>query len=198
MAAVEAFPVEGHRPGLVVWANEEGVRFAPTAMGSGAFADALDSEQRFTVGRLDVEPGSGNTIAGQARVWIDVRHHDEAVLAHAVEAVRAEARRCALPTEVVVVSRAAAVRFDPAFVDAIRRSAARRGLPARTLLSGATHDARHLAAVCPTAMVFVPSIGGISHHPDEATADDDLVAGAEVLRDVLDGLMDPGAESGSA
>jgi N-carbamoyl-L-amino-acid hydrolase len=64
-------------------------------------------------------------------------------------------------------------------------------------VSGATHDARHLAVMCPAAMVFVPSIGGISHHPDEATADDDLVAGAEVLRDVLDELLGAGVPSGS-
>jgi beta-ureidopropionase / N-carbamoyl-L-amino-acid hydrolase len=71
--------------------------------------------------------------------------------------------------------------LDPSVGDAIERAAAALGLTARRLPSGAGHDAQALAAVTPSGMIFVPSVGGVSHDPSELTHWDDVVNGANVL-----------------
>ena len=75
----------------------------------------------------------------------------------------------------------AAVAFDEALVAMVEEVAAAHGHAVRRLPSGAGHDAQMLARVCPSGMVFVPSVNGISHNPAEHTDDADLEAGANVL-----------------
>jgi N-carbamoyl-L-amino-acid hydrolase len=77
------------------------------------------------------------------------------------------------------------VAFDPAMVDLVERVAGRLGHSTRRMPSGAGHDAQMLARVCPTSMIFVPSIAGLSHNLAEDTAVADLEAGANVLLHVL-------------
>ena len=60
-----------------------------------------------------------------------------------------------------------------------------RGLSCRRITSGAGQDAQMIARICPTAMIFVPSVKGISHNPQEFTAEKDLIAGANVFLDVV-------------
>jgi len=73
------------------------------------------------------------------------------------------------------------VRFDERLVAAVEAAAAGLGKPVRRMVSGAGHDAQIMASVAPSAMIFVPSVRGLSHNPQEHTAPDDLVAGANVL-----------------
>ena len=77
------------------------------------------------------------------------------------------------------------VDFDPAMIDRIDAVAQRLGYATQRMPSGAGHDAQMLARVCPTGMIFVPSVGGLSHNIAEFTAADDLAAGADVLLHVL-------------
>ncbi len=77
------------------------------------------------------------------------------------------------------------VTFDRAIVGMIETSASARGLKSRRMTSGAGHDAQMIARTAPAAMIFVPSRDGISHNPREHTAPADLVAGANVLLDVV-------------
>ncbi|MGA1062193.1 MAG: M20/M25/M40 family metallo-hydrolase, partial [Ilumatobacteraceae bacterium] len=70
-------------------------------------------------------------------------------------------------------------------VSKVESAAAARGLSVQRMPSGAGHDAQMLARVCPAGMVFVPSIGGISHNPAELTDDADLVVGCQVMADVM-------------
>jgi len=77
-------------------------------------------------------------------------------------------------------------------VDRIEQAAGRRGLPCRRMTSGAGHDAQMMARITPSAMIFVPSIAGISHNPKESTPDADLLAGANVLLDVVRSLTAAG------
>ncbi|MEZ5168394.1 MAG: M20/M25/M40 family metallo-hydrolase [Acidimicrobiales bacterium] len=77
------------------------------------------------------------------------------------------------------------VGFDPRLVDLVEHTAAELGHPVRRMPSGAGHDAQMLARVCPTAMVFTPSVGGLSHNPAEHTEPEDLRAGADVLLQVM-------------
>ena len=80
------------------------------------------------------------------------------------------------------------VDFDDRVVDLVEATARAHDLTVRRLPSGAGHDAQMLARVCPTAMVFVPSHLGISHNPAEHTEPEQLVAGADVLLDVMTSL----------
>jgi len=83
---------------------------------------------------------------------------------------------------------------DPILRGAIADSAAQLGLRSVEIGSGAGHDAQCVAAICPVGMIFVPSVDGISHHRDERTDPEDLMAGAEVLLGALhlvDERLDP-------
>lgn len=145
----------------------------------------MGGNQVATVGKIDLVPNLINVIAARATLTVDLRNTDEALLQQAEarlagfllelahsEGVRIETRRLA---------RFEPVRFDRGIAARIEAHAERLGLSNRRMTSGAGHDAQMLARVCPTAMIFVPSVGGISHNPAEHTAPQDLVAGATVL-----------------
>ena len=83
------------------------------------------------------------------------------------------------------------VRFDADIAARIESCAATLGLSCRRMTSGAGHDAQMMARICPSAMIFVPSIGGVSHNPAEHTDDADLAAGANVLLHTMLGLAQP-------
>ena len=80
------------------------------------------------------------------------------------------------------------VTFDRRIVELVEDAARRRGLASKRMTSGAGHDAQMIARIAPSAMIFVPSIGGISHNPREHTPDADLIAGANILLDVVSRL----------
>jgi N-carbamoyl-L-amino-acid hydrolase len=86
------------------------------------------------------------------------------------------------------ISRFKPVLFDGEIVDLVEKAAAARGLSCRKMTSGAGQDAQNMALICPTAMIFVPSVNGISHNPDEFSREEDLIAGANVLLDVISSL----------
>jgi N-carbamoyl-L-amino-acid hydrolase len=77
------------------------------------------------------------------------------------------------------------VTFDARIVEMVERAAGKRGLASKRMTSGAGHDAQMMARIAPSAMIFVPSAGGISHNPHEHTPDADLIAGANILLDVV-------------
>jgi N-carbamoyl-L-amino-acid hydrolase len=138
-----------------------------------------------TVGRIELHPNLINVIAARATVTVDLRHTDEAALQRAEAEVADFLRRLAQEEGVTIESRRLArfepVRFDEAVVRRIEDVARRLGHAPRRMTSGAGHDAQMLARVCPAAMIFVPSVRGISHNPAEHTAPEHLVAGADVL-----------------
>ncbi|WP_422769367.1 Zn-dependent hydrolase [Plantactinospora sp. WMMC1484] len=138
-----------------------------------------------TVGRLETLPNSANTVAGQSRLTVDLRDVRPDRLAAARSAtydgIAAIAARLDLDArcEQLLWSQPAAT--EQGFRDRIAESADVLGLGYETLSSGAGHDAQIMAAVAPVGMIFAPSIGGVSHVPQEDTAEQDLVAGARVL-----------------
>jgi N-carbamoyl-L-amino-acid hydrolase len=77
------------------------------------------------------------------------------------------------------------VTFDRKIVELVEDAARKRGLASKRMTSGAGHDAQMIARIAPAAMIFVPSIGGISHNPREFTSDADLIAGANILLEVV-------------
>jgi N-carbamoyl-L-amino-acid hydrolase len=142
-----------------------------------------------TVGALELHPNLVNVIASRARVTVDLRHTDEATLQRAEQELAAFVQRLADEESVTIETRRLArfepVRFDERLVALVEASARARGHRTRRMTSGAGHDAQMMARICPSAMIFVPSVKGISHNPREHTAPADLLRGANVLLDVL-------------
>jgi N-carbamoyl-L-amino-acid hydrolase len=138
-----------------------------------------------TVGDVRLEPGAFNVVPGVARLALEFRSQDEGEL-DAIEVallarVRADAQAHAIGIEVSPVARWRPSSLDPSVCDAIELAASDLGLTSKRLASGAGHDAQSLAAVTPSGMIFVPSVGGVSHDPGEQTSWEDAINGANVL-----------------
>jgi hydantoinase/carbamoylase family amidase len=142
-----------------------------------------------TVGVLRVSPGAINVVPGEVSLDVDVRDSDvearEAVVDGIVLAAREVGARRNLEIAVEPIVTDAPVRCAPEVVQAARDAAAELGLEHLDMTSGAYHDAMILAARVPVGMIFVPSRDGISHHPAEFTAPEELDAGVDVLAGTL-------------
>src|SRR5215207_2798386 len=142
-----------------------------------------------TVGVLRVRPGAINVVPGEAELDVDVRDSDlgarEQTVAEAVAAAGAIAERRGLELERAEIVADVPVACDPDVIDAAARAAEALGLPYRRMTSGAYHDAMIMGARVPIGMIFVPSRGGVSHHPDEFTAPEELERGVQVLAATL-------------
>ncbi|WP_454720781.1 MULTISPECIES: M20 family metallo-hydrolase [Cupriavidus] len=157
--------------------------YAFAATGSEAPAG---TELRLTLGRWQVSPNSVNTIPGEVEFTIDARCLDEAVLERFEARLGEIAARQGGAVGFTCFFRRPPTLFPAAMLSlvsqACERASAQAKLPAPLrLTSGAFHDAMYLAGHCPTAMIFVPSEGGISHNAAEATAPHDLFLGAQAL-----------------
>ena len=144
------------------------------------------AEARATVGELVTLPGSRNVVPGQVRMTVDLRHPHADTLENlwqsaraVVEELRQRHPRCTFAWSDEWLS--PVVPFDATLVDRLRRHTATLGYAWQDIVSGAGHDACYVARVAPTAMVFVPCEGGISHNEAERASADDLEAGANVL-----------------
>ncbi len=128
-------------------------------------ADRTDT-LRFTIGRFEVAPNSPNTVPGRVLFTIDFRHPDPSVLeqrgARIADICRVHAGPCAVSVRETLTS--PPIAFDPAVQAVLREAAARQGVSHMDIVSGATHDAKHAALLCPAGMLFVPCAGGVSHN----------------------------------
>lgn len=145
-----------------------------------------------TVGCISFEPNAVNIIPSRAVFTVDLRDPNEHSLQTEEAALRTYLTELAA-AEGVTITTERMVRFEPVTFDAtivriVEAASEQRGLTCKRMTSGAGHDAQMMARICPAAMIFVPSIGGISHNPREFTAGPDLVAGANVLLDVISNL----------
>ena len=145
----------------------------------------------WTTGRITLEPGSHSIIPGRAESLFQLRDADPAVLdrLHAelfrlVDEANRESR-CELAIN--VISQSTPAKMDERLMAGARHGRRERHAPGKHIRmpSGAGHDAQWLARKLPAAMMFVPSIGGISHHWSENTADEDIVLGAQVFTDAI-------------
>jgi len=142
-----------------------------------------------TVGRVSVEPNAGNVVPGLVKVSLDVRHAQDATRVSAVEELVARAGEIA-ELRRLTLSRTdrldqPAVPMDERLTALLTEGIQAAGYPAKTMPSGAGHDAMVMAARVPTAMLFLRSPGGISHHPVEAVLDEDVEAALHVGREFL-------------
>ena len=158
------------------------------------FPDVAGQRTVWTVGRMTLDPGAPSIIPGEATMLLQIRDEDEQAV------MRLEAMLEALATEfssrgpcAVSVNRTRSgvpAKMDPTIQDAVEVASSIYA-PGRSLRmpSGAGHDAQILARVMPAGMLFVPSIGGVSHHWTENTSDDDIVIGARVFVDACARLL---------
>jgi N-carbamoyl-L-amino-acid hydrolase len=142
-----------------------------------------------TVGSLTVVPNLVNVIPSNVVFSIDLRNTDEATLkdaeAEVFEACRMYASDEGCEISMRTLARFEPVEFDTEMIDLVETTAQRLGHSTRRMPSGAGHDAQMLARVCPTSMVFVPSVNGLSHNIAEYTTPADVEAGANVLLQVV-------------
>jgi len=142
-----------------------------------------------TVGRIQASPGAPNVIPGRAALTLELRDLQMDVIDSLFDELGAIARVIARDTRTTAtlqefyVSRAAPT--DERLRRVIEEAARGLGLSTLRLPSGAGHDAQSLASLCPMGMIFVPSVGGISHSPKELTKPEDVVNGVNVLSSAL-------------
>ena len=138
-----------------------------------------------TVGHLDVEPNAPNVIPGAVELTIELRDLSPDLLATMADEIRARAAAIAR-TSSTAIEIASLGGNPPALASddvqqAIERAASVRGLESMRMPSGAGHDAQMMAQLGPMGMIFVPSVGGVSHSPRELTSWEDCANGANVL-----------------
>ncbi len=153
-----------------------------------AVNDAVRAEpgrQVATVGRMVVSPNTTNVIPGQVVMTVDLRDLDQQKIEHFTEIFERLAREVGAATKTTFAfkrltdSRPAI--SDPRVMNWIESSATALGLSSQRMPSGAGHDAQEIAHIAPMAMIFIPSVGGISHSPKEFSRAADIANGADVL-----------------
>lgn len=146
---------------------------------------AGDERLRMTIGRVEVAPGSVNVIPERVLMTLDVRHPDEEMLDDIEQQLHRLLDTQPSSATVRKVMSMTPTHFDPTVQEAIAHASGELRVPTARLDSGAFHDSLRLARHCPTGMLFVPSVGGLSHNPAEHTDPADLVCGARVLGGAL-------------
>ncbi|MCA3635500.1 MAG: Zn-dependent hydrolase [Methylobacterium sp.] len=144
--------------------------------------------QLANMGVIRVEPGNVNVVPEKVICTLDLRNPDDALLAKAEAEIRAFAAYAAAKAEAGVairdLARFPSQPFDERLIARVESAAKAHGHSVRRIVSGAGHDAQMMATLCPTAMIFVPSTGGLSHNPKEFSTEADIIAGANVLAEI--------------
>ncbi|TCS35666.1 M20 family metallo-hydrolase [Reinekea marinisedimentorum] len=168
----------------MAYRNDAGLVAAKINVFANELALSIPS-QLATVGALEIKPNLVNVIPAFARFTVDLRNCDEALLQSAESRldtyITEQTERHGLTFEKRKLARFEPVPFNKHLVDGIEASAMENDLTSKRLYSGAGHDAQMFAPHCPTTMIFVPSVGGISHNIKEYTTPEQVTNGANVL-----------------
>jgi N-carbamoyl-L-amino-acid hydrolase len=152
-------------------------------------AAEFGGDQVATVGRMDIHPNLVNVVPSTVTMTVDLRNTNDDALQRAERRLAEFTERLAGDEGVDIERRSLArfepVTFDPDMIGLVDNAATALGYSTRRMSSGAGHDAQMLARVCPTSMIFTPSVAGLSHNIAEYTEPDDIVAGANVLLHVM-------------
>ena len=142
-----------------------------------------------TTGRIESSPGSFNIVPDEARIWAEMRSVDADWLHGAKHRVATDIAAAAaergVETAIEWLNDQDPVNTAQSVQDHIAATADSLGVPWEAVPSGAGHDAAHLAALGPMGMIFIPSVGGRSHVPEEFTELEDVALGVEVLTSTL-------------
>ncbi|MEH2486769.1 Zn-dependent hydrolase [Bradyrhizobium sp. AZCC 2230] len=179
---------EGHAGTLAQLERRDALAaFARMAKALHTEIGTIDADVKFTIGRVIVSPNAPSVVPSRVSFSIDLRHPDNAVLEAAGARIKALCEENASPCTVTVTPLvdAPSNAFDERLRASIAEAAREQGHSAMTILSAAGHDARHLAKICPAAMIFIPCRDGASHVEHEWAEPDHVAAGASVLVQVL-------------
>lgn len=175
--------------------KDAGVAAATLAMAiAGRFPQVAAPRSVWTTGRIVLEPGALSIIPGKAEMMFQFRDAAMPVLERLDGALRELVEETAAKTgcraEIERIATGRPWEMDAGFQDAIEAAAERHASGAHVRMpSGASHDAQIIARQLPAGMLFVPSIGGISHHWTENTDDADIVLGCQVLSDAAEAIL---------
>src|SRR6266478_6434778 len=153
-------------------------------------ARSIPGRQVATVGTIQAEPGAPNVIPGKVVMSLEIRDLEKSKIDLVFEKVKKSAEKIAADTGTTISFAALDVTAVPAPTDQrlrkiIQEAATGLGLTTKLMPSGAGHDAQDLARIVPIGMIFVPSVGGISHSPKEFTTTSDVANGASVLMQAI-------------
>lgn len=159
---------------------------AEFALAVNRVATSMPGRHVATVGRIRAEPGAPNVIPGKVVMSLEIRDLDAAKITAVYDAVRAEAEKIAQARQTPISFAQLQTSSEPAPTDErvrriIDKAAKSLKLSTRLMPSGAGHDAQEISHIAATGMIFVPSVGGISHAPKEFTSQQDMANGANVL-----------------
>jgi N-carbamoyl-L-amino-acid hydrolase len=180
--------MEGHAGTLAMADREDALAsFSRIAQRLYEEVGGHDTLVKFTIGRLRVEPNAPSVVPAKVVFSIDLRHPENPVLEHLGELLVTICNEQTAPCKVSVkpLVDAPSNLFDDRLQSCIESSARHRGIPSMHLLSAAGHDARYMAPLCPSAMIFIPCKGGVSHAEHEWAEPAHVAAGAQVLLDTL-------------
>ena len=140
---------------------------------------------RGTVGQLQVKPNSRNVVPGEVRMSTEFRNASDKTLLAMADEYRRVAKEieaaCRVSIDIQEIVHFSPSHFAPELVGSVREAAQTLGFSHRDIVSGAGHDAVYISRIAPTAMIFVPCEGGISHNEIESATPQDLAAGCDVL-----------------
>lgn len=142
-----------------------------------------------TVGVFDVHNSAMNVVPGEVELKIDIRSTSSAskqrVVDRLYETIHAVKEKRQLEIEETIINIEEPVLLSVELSESIRNISEKRSLPYEIMHSGAGHDAMNMTKLCPTALIFIPSVDGLSHHPDEYTDLDDILLGIDVLEEAV-------------
>lgn len=165
-------------------------------LGAARLVEAVNREVREipgsqvgTVGRIQASPGAPNVIPGEVVMSIELRALDMGTIERVMEGIREESaligQANGTPISIEEFYESGAAPTDERFRGWIEEAAGSLRLSHRRMPSGAGHDAQSVARFAPMGMIFIPSVGGLSHHPEEYSRPEDVEAGANVLLGAL-------------
>ncbi|MBB6446997.1 Zn-dependent hydrolase [Bacillus benzoevorans] len=142
-----------------------------------------------TVGVMNIESGAMNVIPGEVEMKVDIRSTSLAsrkrVLDELHEVIAAVKEKRQLEVQSLEISSEEPVLLHADVVDTLKRICEEKDLPYEVMPSGAGHDAMNMARLCPTGLIFIPSVDGLSHHPNEYTPMDVVLKGIDVLEQAV-------------
>jgi len=142
-----------------------------------------------TVGKINVYPGATNIIPGKVEFNVDVRDLEEKYIQLVIEEIKKmlaqECKTRNLQYSVEKLTEAKPVKLPESKIDLLESICLKRNIPHKKLISGAAHDAQIMAGLMEVGMLFVPSLDGISHNPEENSRYEDIAEAAQVLCDAI-------------
>lgn len=142
-----------------------------------------------TVGNLVVRPGAMNVVPGEVDLWIDLRGTDRAVMDEAQaaleEMIKGIAAAYGTPAKIKQLAADTPVKMTPSVITTLEDSAKKLDIPTMRIVSGAGHDTMNIAEIADVGMIFIRNKDGLSHHPEEYAAPEDIMLGLDLLTETL-------------